>query len=669
MDLFTLVAKIKLDDSEYTNGISKATSSGEAFSTKLASFGKAAAVGLAAAATAVTAIGTAAIKGYADYEQLIGGVETLFKSSASIVEGYANVAYQTAGLSANKYMETVTGFSASLLQSLGGDTAAAAEAGNMAVIDMADNANKMGTSIESIQYAYQGFAKQNYTMLDNLKLGYGGTKEEMERLLDDAEKISGVHYDISNLNDVYQAVHVIQTELGITGTTALEASTTISGSFNSLKAAWSNVLTGMADDNADFSDLINKLVDAASTFGGNILPRIETALTGVVDLVVGLAPQIIGVLPNLVAQLLPAIIGVITGLISAIGGMLPQAVPALLESAITAVSELLISLGEILPELMPQIVETIVNTLVTLLSNVDLFIQAGMQLISGLVVGIINAIPVLLEAVPQIITALINGLINSIPMLIEMAPQIIIGIITGLIQALPQIIIMAPQIIIALINGLIQALPLLISFMPQVINSIVDAFNNTNWIALGVQVFMEILNGLESMFPGITSSVLGFIGNLANLFSTGDWAGAGRAIIDGIWQGISSGWSWLIGQVQSLPNNLVSIFRDVLGIHSPSRVFAQLGQMTAEGFGIGFDDTFSNVQKSINNSIDFSTKSGKYNGNSTNNGSSVAPSGGITLNIATFNNYTDDDIKTLSEKIMQYSYSYANRNLAAKGAI
>ena len=230
-----------------------------------------------AGAGAFVAVGTAAIKAYADFEQLKGGVETLFKDSADVLMGYADRAYQTAGLSANDYMETVTSFSASLLQSLGGDTEKAANYADQAVIDMSDNANKMGTSMEMIQNAYQGFAKQNYTMLDNLKLGYGGTKEEMQRLLDDAEKISGIKYDISSFADVTQAIHVIQTELGITGTTALEASSTIQGSISSMKAAWVNLLVAFADPEQDLSVAIDNLKNSLSAVADNLLPRIGEA--------------------------------------------------------------------------------------------------------------------------------------------------------------------------------------------------------------------------------------------------------------------------------------------------------------------------------------------------------------------------------------------------------
>ena len=248
------------------------------------------------------------IQAYADYEQLVGGVETLFKDSSGMVQAYAKNAYKTAGLSANAYMETVTSFSASLLQSLGGDTEKAAKYADMAITDMSDNANKMGTSMESIQYAYQGFAKQNYTMLDNLKLGYGGTKSEMERLLADAEKLTGIKYDISNLSDVYEAIHVIQTELGITGTTAQEASTTIQGSFNMMKAAWDNLLVALADPSADFSAIFGEMVDSASTLLANAIPILGNLLG-----------EMIVKLPEAIEQLAPILVDAIVRLVLKVG--------------------------------------------------------------------------------------------------------------------------------------------------------------------------------------------------------------------------------------------------------------------------------------------------------------------------------------------------------------
>lgn len=266
---------------------------------------KVSAVMVTATAGAIGVLTKLSVEQYAEYEQLTGGVETLFKNSSDKVMEYANNAYQSAGMSANEYMSTITGFAASLLQGLGGDTEKAAQIGNMAVEDMSDNANKMGTAIERIQDAYQGFAKQNYTMLDNLKLGYGGTKTEMERLLADAQKISGVKYDISNFNDVIEAIHVIQEQMGITGTTAKEAATTIEGSLNMTKSAWKNLLTGMADSNANFDVLVQSLVNSLGSLGENLLPRIKIAIEGIGKLIRTLLPEILDEIPEMLASLFP----------------------------------------------------------------------------------------------------------------------------------------------------------------------------------------------------------------------------------------------------------------------------------------------------------------------------------------------------------------------------
>lgn len=266
---------------------------------------KVSAVMVTATAGAIGVLTKLSVEQYAEYEQLTGGVETLFKNSSDKVMEYANNAYQSAGMSANEYMSTITGFAASLLQGLGGDTEKAAQIGNMAVEDMSDNANKMGTAIERIQDAYQGFAKQNYTMLDNLKLGYGGTKTEMERLLADAQKISGIKYDISNFNDVIEAIHVIQEQMGITGTTSLEAASTIEGSLNMTKSAWTNLLTGMADDNANFDVLVQNLVNSLGSLGENLLPRIKIAIEGIGELIRTLLPKVLDEIPELMASLFP----------------------------------------------------------------------------------------------------------------------------------------------------------------------------------------------------------------------------------------------------------------------------------------------------------------------------------------------------------------------------
>lgn len=400
--------------------------------------------------SAMLDIGKQAIQSYADYEQLVGGVETLFKDSSQKVQEYANNSYKTAGLSANEYMETVTSFSASLLQSLNGDTEKSADVANMAIIDMSDNANKMGTSMSMIQSAYQGFAKQNYTMLDNLKLGYGGTKTEMERLLADAEKISGVHYDISNLNDVYQAIHVIQGELGITGTTSEEASKTISGSLNAMKGAWSNLLTGIADENADFDTLVGNLVDSVMTFGDNILPRVKTVLEGIGKLIKELVPKLAQELPSLLQSILPSLISGVVDLIKALSDALPSLIPVLmngivqaftgivdilpdiLQALIQATVLIVQSLAEQLPTIIPQLIDAILEMIPMLIDNLPLFIKAGWQLIIGLGQGLLNSIPTLLSYLPKIGSSILNYFKQLPSMFVEVGGNIIKGLWNGI---------------------------------------------------------------------------------------------------------------------------------------------------------------------------------------------------------------------------------------------
>lgn len=358
MDVFDLVAKIRLDSSEYENGVGKAKGTMSTLASGvgkgLATVAKVGAAAVSAGVAGVTALTKMGVEGYAQYEQLTGGVETLFKTSSDAVMRYAENAYKTSGLSANAYMETVTSFSASLIQSLDGDTAQAAKVADMAITDMSDNANKMGTSIEMIQNAYNGFAKGNFTMLDNLKLGYGGTQEEMKRLLKDAEALSGVKYDISSFADISEAIHVIQTDLEISGlsyeeamakvasgeltmeeamdkmgTTAREAATTIEGSLSMMKASWENLVVGMADENANMDVLINNFVESTALAAQNLIPRIEQTLSGIGMLIEKMAPIIAEALPVLVESLLPTIITAGISLITALANAIVEALPAI----------------------------------------------------------------------------------------------------------------------------------------------------------------------------------------------------------------------------------------------------------------------------------------------------------------------------------------------------
>lgn len=352
MELLNLVAKVTLDSNEYDRGIKSLT--GKATKT-LGGLAKVGSAAIAAAGAAVVAVTKQAVDSYAEYEQLVGGVETLFSNSSDKVLEYANQAYMSAGLSANEYMETVTSFSASLLQSLGGDTEKAADYADKAIRDMSDNANKMGTSMEAIQNAYQGFAKQNYTMLDNLKLGYGGTKEEMQRLIDDANRVKLANGEMADLSidsfgDIVEAIHIVQTEMGITGTTAKEASSTIQGSFNSMKAAWRNLLTAFGSGE-DVKGAIEKLVSTAKTYVGNLIPVIKTALVGIADFVKEIGPVIIEELPGLIQELLPELLNAAVALVGALVEALPGILTAIWDSIKTLFGTFMEWLHEQNPEL------------------------------------------------------------------------------------------------------------------------------------------------------------------------------------------------------------------------------------------------------------------------------------------------------------------------------
>jgi len=503
MDLFDLVAKITLDSSEYERGLDNASGKTANFGDKIkngfATAGKIAAAGLAASGTAVVALGKQAIEAYADYEQLVGGVETLFKDSAGTVQEYAANAYKTAGLSANEYMETVTSFSASLLQSLGGDTEQAAKIGDMAITDMADNANKMGTSMESIQNAYQGFAKQNYTMLDNLKLGYGGTKEEMERLLADATALSGVEYDIESLSDVYEAIHVIQTELDITGTTSKEASTTISGSVASMKSAWQNLVVGVADENANFEELVNNFVESATTAAGNILPRVEQTLLGIGQLVESLAPVIMDALPTLVQNVLPTLIDSAISLLMAAVNALIENLPALFDVGLQAVITLADALIDNLPTLIPALINVIL-TIVEKLTEPNTIMQ-------------------LIQAAFQIMGAIFQGLVNAIPRVVEAVPQIISNIISAITLAFGRILDVGSQLITKLGDGIKSAASNVWSRVTEIVEGIGQtisgvASNAWNW---GADIIRNLIDGIAAWAQNLWNTIGGIAHGIRNL--------------------------------------------------------------------------------------------------------------------------------------------------------
>ena len=479
--------------------------------------GKVTAVGLGVASTAVVALGKSAIGAYANYEQLVGGVETLFKDSADTVIKNASRAYKTAGLSANEYMETVTSFSASLLQSLGGDTVKASEMADMAITDMSDNANKMGTSMEMIQNAYNGFAKQNFTMLDNLKLGYGGTKEEMQRLLADAEKLSGIHYDISSFSDITEAIHVIQTELDITGTTAKEASSTISGSLSMVKSSWANLVTGMTSDSADFGTLIDEFVNSVSTAGENLIPRVSKILDGVANLVTQLAPKIIEKIPDMLSTLLPSVVNGAVALVNAVVGAMPQliqliidtlpqfisGIQSIFEGIVTALPELLQSICSALPTLIPILIEALVSMITTLASNFSSIIQP------------------IIDNLPEIITSIVTALLNNLPALIEGCVNLIVALVGAMPQIILALIQCIPQIIVSIVEALFGALPVLLEGVGQIFGSawdvIVSVFSIAGDFFSGL--FTGIINVVEPIFSGLGTIASNIWNGIVDTFS------------------------------------------------------------------------------------------------------------------------------------------------------
>ena len=503
-------------------------------------------------------VGKQAVQSYAQYEQLVGGVDTLFGESSAKVQEYANNAFKTSGMSANEYMETVTSFSASLISSLDGDTAQASEVANRAIIDMSDNANKMGTDISMIQNAYQGFAKQNYTMLDNLKLGYGGTKTEMERLIADASKMTDVQNELGisvaegdmSFANIANAISVVQKNMGLMGTTAQEASGTISGSTGSMQSAWQNLVTGIADDNADFATLVDNLVvsivgkDGEGGFINNMLPRIQTALDGIVQMVVSLTD-------TLLPQITVIGMNLITNLVSSIN----ENLPALLASAEQILQTLIDGVMTALPQLIPMVLQILGTLVTTVLENLPLIIETGCQLLVSLVQGISDMLPTLIPTIVSAVVLMTETLIDNIDLLIDAGIMLIMG----------------------LADGLIVALPILLDKIPVLIDKLVSALSNNSQklIETGGTLIVKLGAGLVKAIP--------------RLFLIGE------QMLEGLFEGLLNP-SAIWNAVTGLFNGIVGGLKEVFGIHSPSTVFRdEVGKNLALGLGEGFSDTMGDV--------------------------------------------------------------------------
>jgi hypothetical protein len=521
LNLFELFVKIGVDDQASKKIADISGKIGKGLKT-------AAKVGTAAVGTAmtgITALTSLAIKNYAEYQQLVGGVDTLFKDASEKVKGYANDAYKTAGMSANDYMSNVTAFSASLISSLGDDTEAAAEYGHRAMVSMSDNANKMGTNIDSIVQTYQSLSRGNFAMLDNLKLGYGGTKAELERLIADAstytdiQKEMGITVDASStsFDNIVNAIAVVQGKLGIAGATALEAGTTIEGSVNSMKSAWQNLITGIADDNADFETLVDDFVTtivgdgSESNLGvfGNILPRIEIALDGAIKLIEGLFPKIIDELPDLIETLVPSLIDGAVNIITALVDGLEENADMLGTMAVTVAMKLINGILSMLPKIISLGLDLIIALAKGISENLDTLIPSVIDCIRQIVETLTDPemLNELLDTALVLILELADGILYAIPELVDVAMTLIENLTIFLLdpENMAKIINVALQLVIAIAGGIISAIPTLIESTITLIDDVIEQFDNTDWWQVGSDIIDGLLQGLKDAWYSISN--------------------------------------------------------------------------------------------------------------------------------------------------------------------
>lgn len=564
--------------------------SGNAFASKFGAIVKA-----GIAALGIGKLIKASIAEAGDLEQSIGGVETLFGEDAMTVIENANQAFKTAGVSANTYMQQVTSFSASLLQSLNGDTAAAAQAADTALKDMSDNANKFGTDIQSIQNAYQGFAKQNFTMLDNLKLGYGGTKTEMERLLAEATAISGVEYDITNLNDIYSAIHEIQNELGVTGTTAVEAATTISGSLGMLKASWQNTLAALSGQ-GELSTALSGVFSSVGSVITQLIPSVSAAVT-----------QLIPTLTVAIQELAPGIISAVVAAFPTMVTGITAALPMLLRMILVQIPAILRGIAGMVPEIVPALLDGIIGILDAVLDNLPAIIQTIIDVIPTITesvsAAIAEAFPEILTAVIDIVLMLIDNLPDLIQMLVDQIPTIVSTIVEvlvsntpailgGIIQIIASIILNLPKMLMSIwdslfnwiggmVTGIINAAPRFVSSVSIVANKV--------WITLKEKWknFIEWIKGLPEQI----------ITKLKNGFARIDTVGLN--LIKGLWNGISNAYNWLIGKIKGFTSGVLDSIKGFFGVHSPSTEFAYIGEMLDKGLAVGVADNTAVVTRAM----------------------------------------------------------------------
>lgn len=657
--------KLSLDgDRKVSSGLAGVGDSADQADSKLGRLAKGglkgAGVALVSFAGAASVAGGALVKGVlnqtAQYEQNIGGIETMFKGSAAKMEQYAADAYRTAGLSANEYMSQATSFSAALLQGLGGDTDKAAEIANRAMTDMSDNANKFGTNIGMIQNAYQGFSKQNFTMLDNLKLGYGGTASEMARLVNDAGLMEdGFVATAKNINEVsydkiIASIGAVQDKMGITGTTAKEAASTISGSVATLQGAWSNLLAGLGSADADVATLAGNVITSMETVLTNVTPVIDNIGSNLATLgpklgemtstlagtVVAAIPQIIsagtamiGGLLSGISAALPQLAGAIVPAITGIVGMVAEQAPALLAAGIQAIFYLGQGLVQALPTLIPMIVQLVAGLSSQIINALPVLLSTGLNIIMALGQGLIQALPTLIAMLPQLILGIVDFIVGAIPQLIETGITLFVSLIQALPDIITTIVAALPQIIESIISGLLGAIPLLIEAgitllislveaLPQIISGIVQAIPQIisavinavigaipQLIQAGIDLFVALITNLPTIIGTIVGAIPQIISGIIGALMDGipKMVSMGGDLIRGLWQGIQDLGGWIMGQIQGFMGNIVGGIKSFFGIASPSKVTKKIGHFVAQGFAVGFKKGEAEVKRAADSLI------------------------------------------------------------------
>lgn len=633
MNLLDLAVKITCDD-QASGEVGKI---GDGIKNKLGIAAKAGVAAVAAVGTATVAIGKTALDAYSNYEQLVGGIDTLFKASSGKMQQYAANAYQTAGVSANRYMEISTSFAAALISSLGGNTEAAADMANTAITDMSDNANKMGTSLETVQEAYMSLSRGNYEMLDSLKLGYGGTKSELERLLSDAEKFSAAQgkvrdFSVDSYSDIVEAIHIVQDEMGITGTTAEEAATTIEGSVNMAKAAWDNWLAGLGNEDADMEGLTDQLVQSVVIAGENIIPRVGQIMTTLGQTVADNAP------------------GVGLYLRDALINVLPEAVQGPMRDAFAGVDKVVGKLESVFNDNLKPAADAADSVFSAISSGVKTFGDAVNDLVLPAIdqlspafndfFGAIQTAQPLLEFIANIIGVGLAAAISVAIKLFAAITEVVAFVITGFAQLYGDIsgfvtgvaqffTVDLPNAINALVQWFAQLPGNIAGFLSTVIANVAawvanmasNAVSAGSRFISGIADFMSALPGkIASWLSGVISTVVGWVSQFASnatsaasqfasniingLASIPDKVTSiGSNIIQGMVKGVTGAAGHLIDSVKGAVDDAINAAKNLLGIHSPSRVFRKIGQYTMQGAALGVDDDADVLLRSTDNAM------------------------------------------------------------------